>query len=97
MCLMYMDRHTIVSNKKLPLGKTEVNLEFTVTDNENEKAVAVLYIDGEKTGEVEIGSFPYSRGPGGVTSLKANPYTSVNEEDYTSPFEYTGIIDKINI
>ena len=89
--------YTIVSNKKLPLGKTEVKLEFTVTDNENEKAVAVLYIDGEKTGEVEIGSFPYSRGPGGVTSLKANPYTSVNEEDYTSPFEYTGIIDKINI
>ena len=57
----------------------------------------VLYIDGEQTGEVEIGSFPYSRGPGGVTSLKANPYTSVNEEDYTSPFEYTGITDKINI
>lgn len=87
--------YTIESEKELSLGKTEIKLTFSVTGDE--KAVAQLYIDGEKTGEVKIESFPYSKGPGGVTSLKMNPYTSVNEADYSAPFEYTGIIDKIKI
>lgn len=87
--------YTISSDKELPLGKTEVQLEFTVTGDE--KATAVLYIDKKSVGEVKIESFPYSRGPGGVTSLKANPYTSVNDADYSAPFEYTGTIEKIHI
>lgn len=79
----------------LPTGKVEVKLVFTVTGEE--KAIAEIYINEKKTGETKVEGFPYSRGPGGVTSLKANPFTSVYDKDYAAPFEYTGEIQQIDI
>ncbi len=83
------------SDKELPLGKCEVKLAFTVTGDE--KAKAELFVDGEKTGEAAIESFPYSKGPGGIASLKSNPYTSIYDVDYQAPYEYTGTIDEIDV
>ena len=83
------------SADELPTGEVEVKLAFTVTGEE--KAIAEIFINEQKTGGTKVDGFPYSRGPGGVTCLKANPFTSVYDKDYAAPFEYTGEIKQIDI
>lgn len=79
------------SDRELPLGKVTVSLKFRVTGRQ--KAEAALFINGEKTGEVLVEAFSMAMS----TFLKYNPFSSVYEKDYQSPFEYSGIIDEITI
>lgn len=79
------------SDRELPLGKVTVSLTFTVVGRQ--KAEVVLFIDGQKTGEVLVEAFSVAMS----TSLKYNPSSSVYEKDYQAPFEYTGVIDEITI
>ena len=61
------------------------------------EATAELFVNEKKTGETKIEKFHYTTGAGAPTSLKINKHTSVYDVDYTSPFEYNGIIEKVVI
>lgn len=82
-----------VSDKELSLGRNDIKIVFTVTGKE--KATVELFVDGRKTGATKIEEFNYMTM--GVASLKINKFTSVNEADYLSPFEYTGEIERVVI
>ena len=87
--------YTAESKEELPFGKVEIKVKFTVTGKE--KATAELFVNEKKTGETKIEKFHYTTGAGAPTSLKINKHTSVYDVDYTSPFEYNGIIEKVVI
>jgi arylsulfatase len=80
-----------VSDGELPLGESELQIQFTVEGKG--KATVELFINGVKNGETKIEEFNYMTM--GVTSFRIDKFTSVNEADYLSPFEYTGEIPKI--
>lgn len=84
---------TVTSDRELPLGRSEVKIGFTRTGKES--AIVELFVNGEKTGETTIDEFNYMTM--GLTSLKIDKVTSVYEEDYKAPFEYSGEISKVVI
>lgn len=86
-------RYVIESQDELPLGKVEVKVAFTVTGRD--EAEAELFINGKSQAKTQINQLHYTTAM--TTSLKINKFTSVNDDDYTAPFEYDGIIDKIKL
>jgi arylsulfatase len=86
------DRYFVAeSDRELPLGKTEVRVDFKVVGKE--LADATIYIDNQKVGETHINLFHYTTNS--VLSLKTNKYTSVYDKDYSAPFEYNGDIKEV--
>lgn len=81
------------STEEIPTGDVELKAKFDVIDEEAEKAKVTIYINGKTVGETEINTFIYSKSC--VSTIKANKYISVYDEDYAAPFEYPGEIDKI--
>lgn len=87
--------YVAASEEELPLGKVEVIAQFTVTGKE--RATVELLVNGKKTAETKVERFHYTTGAGAPTSLKINKHTSVYDMDYSSPFEYNGILEQVVI
>ncbi|MGN0153669.1 MAG: arylsulfatase [Lachnospiraceae bacterium] len=83
----------VESQKELPIGKTMIKVKFVVTGLED--ADVELFFDDELVGEIHINKFICRTL--GQTTLRADHYTPVNDNDYEVPFEYTGIINSIKI
>jgi arylsulfatase len=80
------------SDIEIPLGQSTVGYSFT--NGEGFTATVVIFINGEKVGEVFIPEFYFIAGP--ITSVKQNKYTPVYP-DYEVPFEFNGELNHIHI
>lgn len=80
-----------VTTDELPLGESEVKIQFTVVGKG--KATVELFVNRVKNGETKVEEFNYMTM--GVTSFRIDKYTAVYEADYLAPFEYTGEIQSI--
>ncbi|MGN0376791.1 MAG: sulfatase-like hydrolase/transferase [Suilimivivens sp.] len=86
-------RFNIESDSELPLGEVEVSYRMELPDGKSGYVTA--FINGQEVGRVDIPSVICATSyPLGI---RTNKYSSVNDADYQSPFEYKGIIDELAI
>jgi arylsulfatase A-like enzyme len=87
---------TISSNKPVPTGRVELRYDFKITGPHQGKVT--LYINGEPSGEGDVrntmpGKFSLSE----TFDVGADTGSPVDRHHYTSPFEFTGNLDKVVI
>ena len=77
----------------MPLSSGEVSYRLELPDGKS--GYAVIYIDGKEVGRTDIPALIWATSyPMGI---KTNKYSSVYDKDYETPFEYSGIVDEIDI
>ncbi|MCD7824395.1 MAG: arylsulfatase [Clostridiaceae bacterium] len=85
--------YSIKTKEKVAAGKHKLEVFFEVAQNWS--AVAKLYVDGKEAGKIfidELNKFATLM----ETTIKAN-FQSEISQDYTSPFEFDGIIKTVEI
>ncbi|MCD8020831.1 MAG: arylsulfatase [Clostridiales bacterium] len=85
--------YQVVSAKELPLGSFAA--EYRLKVNKDGSAHAELFLNDEKTGEVNI---PFVNGQVDyITTIGANKNTPVIPQDYESPFAFEGKLEKVSV
>ena len=89
-----IEHYSLTSEREVPVGRSSLRFEFVKTSEH--QGIAALYINGEKAGEKEIPrTVPVRYGPEGF-EIGRDSSTPV-AESYTSPFAFTGTLNKIMI
>lgn len=82
----------LASDTLLPAGKIQVGVSF---ERKKDHAIATLYVNKEKVGQIKISQFSYMTGF--ASTVGANRYTAVAPEEYSVPFEWQGKFNSLKI
>jgi arylsulfatase A-like enzyme len=89
-----IEHYVVTSDTEVPTGPCVLTYQFEKTGEH--QGTGRLFINGEKVGEMVIPrTIPVSYGPEGL-DIGLDSLTPVSE-DYTSPFKFTGVLEKVEV
>jgi arylsulfatase A-like enzyme len=89
-----IEHYMVSSDRDVPAGPSVLEYRFEKTGEH--QGIGRLFINGEKVGETIIPrTIPVSYGPEGL-DIGRDSLTPVSE-DYTSPFKFTGVLEKVEV
>jgi hypothetical protein len=89
-----MEHYRVVSDREVSAGPSVLTYQFEKTGEH--QGMGRLFINGVMAGENIISrTIPVSYGPEGL-DIGRDSLTPVSE-DYTSPFKFTGVLEKIEV